>query len=90
MSRRNEGKATVSEAAIVPNGAPVIVHEGMYRLYLKPDGNYHLVYKRNDKDTEDHQELPGALLNLARRAGEENMSFPQFMMEAMRAMKQMQ
>ena len=63
---------------------PQVLHEGRYRLYEKPDGGIHLVYKRDDKDEEDHMEIPGAMLRLAKMASEGNMSFPQFMKEAVR------
>jgi hypothetical protein len=68
----------------VDQALPNVLHEGRYRLYQKPDGGIHLVYKRDDKDTEDHMEIPGAMLRLAQMASEGNMSFPQFVREAMR------
>lgn len=63
---------------------PTVVHEGRYRLYEKPDGGMHLVYKRDDRETEEHMELPGQMIRLAKMASEGNMSFPQFMREAVK------
>lgn len=67
-----------------PNGVPQILHEGRYRLYGKPDGGIHLVYKRDDKEEEDHFEIPGQMLRLAQLAGSGEMTFPQFMKEAVK------
>jgi hypothetical protein len=61
---------------------PRILHEGRYRLYEKPDGGLRIQYKRDDSDTEDFIELPGAMVRLAKMASEGNMSFPQFIKEA--------
>lgn len=63
---------------------PVVVHQGRYRLYRKPDGGMHLVYQRDDKGEPDHFELPGALLNLAQMAGEGKMSMPEMLRELMK------
>jgi hypothetical protein len=63
---------------------PVIVHEGRYRLYKKPDGGIHIVYQRTDKDEPDHMELPGQLLRLAEMAGECKLSLPDMMREVMK------
>ena len=61
---------------------PHILHEGRYRLYEKPDGGIHLVYLPDGQEDEQHMEIPGAMLRLARMASEGNMSFPQFVKEA--------
>lgn len=61
---------------------PHILHEGRYRLYEKPDGGIHLVYLVDGQEDEQHMEIPGAMLRLARMASEGNMSFPQFVKEA--------
>jgi hypothetical protein len=66
------------------NGQPAIVHQGRYRLYEKPDGGLHIVYQRDDKDEPDHLELPGAMVNLARMAGEGKMSPGEMLREAMK------
>ncbi len=99
MSSGNEGQASVNEGwehtgnstkMVSTDGVefkpevPVIVHQGRYRLYEKADGGLHLVYQRDDKDEPDHMELPGALLNLAKMAGEGKMSIPEMMREVMK------
>jgi hypothetical protein len=53
---------------------PKVLHEGRYRLYEKPDGNLHLVYKRDDQETEQHMEIPGKLIALAQKAAEGRLS----------------
>lgn len=63
---------------------PVIVHQGRYRLWKKPDGGLHLVYQRDDKDTPDHMEIPGAFLRLAEAAGEGKLSPTQLLGELMK------
>lgn len=49
---------------------PRIMHEGKYRLYEKADGGLHLVYLPDGADEEQHMEIPGALINLAKKAEE--------------------
>jgi hypothetical protein len=66
------------------NGTPHILHEGRYRLYEKPDGGLHLVYLPDGTENEQHMEIPGGMLRLAKMASEGNLSFPQFMREAMK------
>lgn len=73
---------TEVSAETAVNGGPAILHEGRYRLYKKPDGGIHLVYKRDDADHEDHLEIPGGMLRLAEMAGKGDVSFPQFLREA--------
>jgi hypothetical protein len=73
-----------TEVALEAPTEPVIVHQGRYRLYSKPDGGLHLVYQRDDKDEPDHMELPGALLRLAQMAGEGRLSLPEMMKEVMK------
>lgn len=68
---------------------PHIVHQGRYRLWAKPDGGLHLVYQRDDSDTPDHMELPGAFLRLAQMAGEGKLSLPQLLGELMKLQKEM-
>lgn len=83
MPRRNERKVALTpEIATVET--PKVLHEGRYRVYENPDGGIRIQYKRDDSDTEDHMEIPGPMLRLAKMAGEGNMSFPQFMKEAMK------
>jgi hypothetical protein len=44
---------------------PVIVHQGRYRLYKKPDGTLRIQYRRDDKDEDDHLEIPGFMVTMA-------------------------
>jgi hypothetical protein len=74
---------------IVPNGVPVILHEGKYRLYQKPDGGLHLVYLPDGVEIEQHMEIPGGMLRLSRLASEGNLTLPQFMKEATKLMAEM-
>jgi hypothetical protein len=79
----------MSETQEVAKTEPVIVHQGRYRLWENPDGGLHLVYQRDDKDEPDHMQLPGALLAIARAAGEGTMSLPEMMREVMKMRSQM-
>jgi hypothetical protein len=93
MPCRNEGKATVMKpesikalggvpvVISVPDNMPKVVHQGKYRLYEKPDGGLRIQYKRDDKETEDFLELPGAMVALAKAAGEGKIG-PMEMMKA--------
>jgi hypothetical protein len=82
VSSGNEGESPV-EGTIVPlENIPVVIHQGHYRLYEKPDGGLRLQYRRDDKDEDDFIELPAALVRLLNKAQEGNMSA----MEMMRAM----
>lgn len=81
MHSGTEGQAPMIE---VTQTEPVIVHQGRYRLYQKPDGGLHLVYQRDDKDEPDRMELPAAFLRLAQMAGEGKLSLPQLMAEVMK------
>jgi hypothetical protein len=71
------------------NAMPQVLHEGRYRLYEKPDGGLHLVYLVDGQETEQHMEIPGAMLRLARMASEGNMTFPQFVKEAARLRREL-
>lgn len=53
---------------------PRIMHEGKYRLYEKSDGTLHLVYRPNGAENEEHMEIPGQLIALAKSAESGNMS----------------
>lgn len=72
------------ETEITAIAEPTIVHQGRYRLYEKPDGGLHIVYQREDKDTPDHLELPGPMINLARMAGEGKLSPGEMLRELMK------
>jgi hypothetical protein len=67
-----EALIPMDEVTVV--SGPKVLHEGRYRLYEKLDGNLHLVYKRDDQETEQHMEIPGKLLSLAQRAAEGQLS----------------
>lgn len=54
----------------VMSNEPTILHEGRYRLYSNPDGGMHIVYKRDGAETEDHFEMPGAIVVLGRQMAE--------------------
>jgi hypothetical protein len=73
-----------STEILVSSDTPIIVHQGRYRLYEKTDGGLHLVYQRDDKDSPDHMELPGALLALAKAAGEGKLTLPEMLREVMK------
>ena len=62
----------IDEVTVV--SGPKILHEGRYRLYQKPTGDLHLVYKPDDQETEQHMEIPGKLLGLAQRAAQGQLS----------------
>lgn len=90
MSSGNEGQAPrMTETVPVTIAEPKIVHQGRYRLWEKPDGGLHLVYQRDDSDTPDHMDLPGALLSLAKAAGEGKLSLGEMMREVMKMRSQM-
>jgi hypothetical protein len=80
---RNEGENSVSEVETTPD-IPVVLHQGRYRLYKKPDGGLRLQYRRDDKDEDDFFELPGMMVRLLDRAQAGNMSPMEFMREAMK------
>lgn len=65
---------------------PVILHQGHYRLYEKPDGTLRIQYKRDDKDEEDFMELPGAMVQLAKSAAEGNLNPAQMMRQVAKLM----
>lgn len=50
--------------------SPRILHKGVYTLYEKPDGTLRIQYRRSDKEEDDHLELPGALLRMAKQMSE--------------------
>lgn len=77
MPGTNEGKTIVTELST----EPTVLHQGRYRLYEKPDGGLHIVYQRDDKDTPDHMDLPGAMIRLAQAAGEGKMNPMQLIAE---------
>jgi hypothetical protein len=76
----------VSEATeITPATGPVILHQGHYRLYEKPDGTLRIQYRRDDKDEDDFIEFPGQMVRLAKAAADGKMN-PMTMMKSMAKM----
>lgn len=65
---------------------PRVVHQGRYRLYEKADGTLRIQYRRDDADEDDHFELPGFMLELAKSAAEGKMNPMQMMNAAMKFM----
>jgi hypothetical protein len=68
---------------------PEIIHEGVYRLYKKPDGTLRIQYRRKDKDDDDFFEVPGEMVTLAQAAAEGNMSPAQMINATMKLMAKM-
>jgi hypothetical protein len=66
---------------------PIILHQGRYRLYRKPDNGLHLVYQRDDKDEPDHMDLPGAMVAIFDQAAAGNLSPVEMIKAAMNVMK---
>jgi hypothetical protein len=54
--------------------APHILHKGVYTLYEKPDGTLRVQYRRSDKDEDDHLEIPGFMLALAKELSSGNLN----------------
>lgn len=79
----------IPDADLIPLPVPVIVHEGRYRLYRKPDGGMHIAYKRDDRDTEDHMEMPVKMVTLAQAISDGTISLPQFLREMMSMMSEL-
>lgn len=65
---------------------PVILHEGRYRLYQKPDGTIRVQYRRDDSDEDDSLEIPGFILRMAEAMSEGKIS-PLKALSAMRSGK---
>ena len=84
MSAEIDLTSALHDEEIARANMPVILHEGRYRLYQKPDGGLHLAYKRDDMDDLQHMEIPGALFNLARMAGEGQLTPAQMLREMMK------
>jgi hypothetical protein len=63
---------------------PRVVHEGVYRLYEKPDGTMRVQYRRNDKDEDDFFELPGVMVRMAKAASEGKLNPMDMMREVMK------
>jgi len=65
---------------------PIVLHQGRYRLYEKTDGTIRIQYRRDDKDTDDFMEIPGAAVALAKAASEGTLTPIQMMGEVMKLM----
>lgn len=74
----------MSEAPVIVEDMPVIVHEGRYRLYRKPDGGLHLAYKRDDEEDLQHLDLPAQMVKLAEMAGQGRVSPTDMLRELMK------
>lgn len=68
---------------------PRIVHEGTYRLWEKADGTLHVAYLRTGNETEDHFEIPGEMLNMAKAASQGKLSPFDMLRSAMKLMGNM-
>ena len=79
----------IPEGDILPTPVPVILHEGRYRLYRTPLGGLHIVYLPDGADNEEHIDMPAGMLRLSQAMGSGNMTFPQFMREAMALMSEL-
>lgn len=65
-------------------GIPLVLHQGRYRLYEKPDGSLRIQYRRDGSDHDDHVELPGVMVRMAKAAAEGKMNPLQMMREVMK------
>jgi hypothetical protein len=81
MAMSEEEYLAAAAVSLPPEAIPVILHEGKYRLYEKPDGTLRIQYQRSDKETEDFMEIPGMMIRLAKAASEGKMS-PMAMMKS--------
>lgn len=68
---------------------PIILHEGRYRLYEKPDGTLRIQYKRDDAEEEEWAEIPGVMVKLTRGMQDGSLSPMQLIGEATRLMMTM-
>lgn len=73
---------------IVPalENIPVIIGQGRYRLYRKPDGTMRVQFRQDGTDEDAFFEFPGALLVIAQQAAEGKMNPLQMMKEAAKLM----
>jgi hypothetical protein len=73
----------------ITTSVPVVVHEGRYRLYRKPDGGMRVQYKRDDREEEDFFEMPGEAMQLAEGMATGKLSAVQFVSAAVKMMGKM-
>lgn len=45
---------------------PKLVLSGVFTLYETPDGGYHISYRPTDCDEDQHLEVPGKIVSMAR------------------------
>lgn len=81
-------KEIETQQEITPNleSIPVVVGQGRYRLYRKPDGTMRVQFRDDSADEDAFFEFPGALLVLAKNAAEGNMNPLVMMKEAAKLM----
>jgi hypothetical protein len=65
---------------------PVIIGEGRYRLYRKPDGTMRVQFRQDGTEEDAFFEFPGGLLVIAQKAAEGNMNPVQMMREVAKLM----
>lgn len=46
---------------------PKLLLTGTFGLYETPDGGYHIAYRPQDAEEDQHLEFPGAMVKMARR-----------------------
>lgn len=79
------GAIDVTDAlAVVLPDKPRVLHKGVYTLWEKPDGTLRIQYRRDDSETDDFMEIPGAMLRIAKAMSEGKMN-PLAAFKAMRA-----
>ena len=79
----------IPDAELLPSPVPEMLHKGRYTLYKTPLGGLHLVYRPDDTDQDMHMDIPAGMLRLSQAMGQGNMTFPQFMREAMALMSEL-
>lgn len=65
---------------------PIILHEGRYRLYEKPDGTLRVQYLKDGSEVEEFAEIPAVVIHLAKAMQDGSMSPVQMMAEASKLM----
>jgi hypothetical protein len=78
------GAIPVEVEIITENAAPVVVHQGVYTLWQKPDGTLRVQYRRDDKEEDDWFELPGMMIKMAKAASEGKMNPMELVKELMK------
>lgn len=68
---------------------PVIIGQGRYRLYQKPNGSMRIQFREDSANEDAHFEFPAALMELARDAAEGKLSPAQMMKRVMKLMSGM-